>query len=67
MDLFVREKYLKKIRGFYHSEDIIKVITGVLPNTSTTLHGMMSTSVGQAAELSRRENRTVFIEELFRD
>lgn len=29
MDLFVREKYLKKIRGFYHSEDIIKVITGV--------------------------------------
>ena len=45
----------------------IKVITGVLANTSTTEHGMMSTAVGQAAELSRRENRTVFIEELFRD
>ena len=29
MELFVREKYLKKIRGFYHSTDIIKVITGV--------------------------------------
>ena len=29
MELFVREKYLKKIRGFYHSEDIIKVITGI--------------------------------------
>ena len=29
MDLFIREKYLKKIRGFYHSEDIIKVVTGV--------------------------------------
>ena len=29
MDLFIREKYLKRIRGFYHSEDIIKVITGV--------------------------------------
>ncbi|MBQ9610355.1 MAG: ATP-binding protein [Lachnospiraceae bacterium] len=29
MKLYVREKYLKKIRGFYHSEDIIKVITGV--------------------------------------
>ena len=29
MELFVREKYLKKIRGFYHAEDIIKVITGV--------------------------------------
>ncbi|MBR1854517.1 MAG: ATP-binding protein [Lachnospiraceae bacterium] len=29
MELYVREKYLKRIRGFYHSEDIIKVITGV--------------------------------------
>ncbi len=29
MDLFPRELYLKKIRGFYHDEDIIKVITGV--------------------------------------
>lgn len=29
MDLYIREKYLKKIRGFYHSEDIIKVITGL--------------------------------------
>lgn len=29
MKLFIREKYLKKVRGFYHSEDIIKVITGV--------------------------------------
>ena len=48
-------------------DTFIKVITGVLPNTSTTEHGMMSTAVGQAAELSRRENRTVFVEELFRD
>ena len=29
MDLFFREKYLKRIRGFYHSGDLIKVITGV--------------------------------------
>ena len=29
MKLFVRENYLSKIRGFYHAEDIIKVITGV--------------------------------------
>lgn len=29
MKLFIREKYLSKIRGFYHSEDIIKVVTGV--------------------------------------
>lgn len=27
--LFIREKYLKKIRPFYHADDIIKVITGV--------------------------------------
>ena len=29
MDLFKREKYLKKIRGFYDADDIIKVITGM--------------------------------------
>lgn len=29
MDLFVREKYLKKMRGFYRDCEIIKVITGV--------------------------------------
>ncbi len=29
MELYRRENYLKKIRGFYHATDIIKVITGV--------------------------------------
>lgn len=29
MRLFKRENYLKQIRGFYHSTDIIKVITGI--------------------------------------
>ena len=29
MQLFFRENYLKKIRGFYHDDDLIKVITGV--------------------------------------
>ena len=29
MKLFRRENYLRKIRGFYHEDDIIKVITGV--------------------------------------
>lgn len=28
-DLFKRERYLKKIRGFYHETEIIKVLTGV--------------------------------------
>ena len=29
MKLYHREKYLKKIRGFYHDTDLIKVITGI--------------------------------------
>ena len=29
MDLYKREKYLKRIRPFYETEDLIKVITGV--------------------------------------
>lgn len=29
MELYVREKYLKRIRGFYHDTEIIKVITGI--------------------------------------
>jgi AAA+ superfamily ATPase len=29
MRLFPRENFLKKIRGFYHDEGMIKVITGV--------------------------------------
>lgn len=29
MNLYKREKYLKKIRPFYDAEDLIKVITGV--------------------------------------
>ena len=28
-DLYKREKYLRKIRGFYHESEIIKVLTGV--------------------------------------
>jgi len=29
MEKFKRENYLRKIRGFYDDDDIIKVITGV--------------------------------------
>lgn len=29
MNLFKRENYLSKIRGFYHDDEVIKVITGV--------------------------------------
>ena len=48
-------------------DTFIRVVRGEIPNTSTTLHGMMSTAVGQAAELARRENRVVMIDELFKD
>lgn len=42
MDLNIREKYLKKIRGFYRSNDIIKVITGVRRCGKSTLMKMVS-------------------------
>ena len=42
MDLFIRERYLKKVRGFYHSEDIIKVITGVRRCGKSSLMQMMA-------------------------
>lgn len=29
MNLYKREEYLKRIRGFYHDTEIINVITGV--------------------------------------
>lgn len=42
MDLYTREKYLKKIRGFYQSNDIIKVITGVRRCGKSTLMKMIA-------------------------
>ena len=47
MDLFVREKYLKKIRGFYHSEDLIKVITGVRRCGKSSLMKMIAEELRQ--------------------
>jgi predicted dehydrogenase len=46
-------------------EAFFKVLKGEEPNTSTTDHGMWSTAIGQAAEISRREERTVRVSELF--
>ncbi len=42
-----------------------KVLKGEEKNTSTIEHGMWSTAIGQAAEISRREERTVKVAELF--
>lgn len=37
MDLYKRENYLKKIRGFYHDAEMIKVLTGVRRCGKSTL------------------------------
>lgn len=41
MELYVREKYLKKMRGFYHDTEIIKVITGVRRSGKSCLMEMV--------------------------
>ncbi|MFA7232868.1 MAG: Gfo/Idh/MocA family oxidoreductase [Terrimicrobiaceae bacterium] len=46
-------------------DTFINVIKGRKQNTSTTEHGMWSTAIGQAAEISRREERTVRVADLF--
>ena len=41
-----------------------KVVSGEVSSTSTAEHGMLSTALGQAAEISRREHRMVEMSEL---
>lgn len=41
MELYVREKYLKKMCGFYHDTEIIKVITGVRRSGKSCLMEMV--------------------------
>lgn len=68
MQLFVREKYLKKIRGFYDSADIIKVITGVRRCGKSSLMEMIAAELRERGvtedhivylNLDRREYRKV--------
>lgn len=40
MRLFPRENYLKKIRGFYHDDGMIKVVTGVPPMRQVLPHAV---------------------------
>ena len=47
MELFVREKYLKKMRGFYHDTEIIKVITGVRRSGKSCLMQMVKNELLQ--------------------
>ena len=39
--LYIREKYLKKLRGFYDDVDMIKVITGVRRCGKSSLMNMV--------------------------
>lgn len=44
-NIYIREKYLKKIRGFYDAFDIIKVITGIRRCGKSTLMQMIITEL----------------------
>ena len=46
------------------AETFIEVAKGACANTSTAKHGLLSTAIGEAAELSWREERVVRIDEL---
>ncbi len=45
-------------------ESFIEAVRGDSVNTSTVEQGLLSTAIGQAAELSREEERVVFMKEL---
>ena len=48
MKLYSRENYLKKIRGFYHEDDIIKVITGVRRCGKSSLMATIADEIKQS-------------------
>ena len=58
MELFRRENYLKKIRGFYHAADIIKVITGVRRCGKSSL---MQIVADELREGGTREDQIIFL------
>lgn len=66
--LFKREKYLKKIRPFFHDDDIIKVITGVRRCGKSSLMETIADELLQNGvskeniiylDLDKRENRKI--------
>ena len=58
MKLYTREKYLTKIRGFYHSADIIKVITGVRRCGKSSLMEMIAEEIRLK---SKQDDNIVFL------
>ena len=67
----VTTHYIPEAKGGHGGADpmlidsFFRVLKGEEKNTSTIEHGLWSTAIGQAAEISRREERTVKIAELF--
>ena len=59
MELFRREQYLSKIRGFYHENDIIKVITGVRRCGKSSLMEMIK---DELLESGISEERIIYID-----
>lgn len=59
MNLYRREEYLKRIRGFYHDTEIIKVITGVRRCGKSSL---MQTIKDELIESGINEDNCIFID-----
>ena len=59
MKLYRREKYLKKIRPFFHDDDIIKVITGVRRCGKSSL---METIADELRENGTPEENIIYID-----
>lgn len=59
MELFRRENYLKKIRGFYHDVETIKVITGVRRCGKSSL---MATIMQELIEQGISEDNVIFLD-----
>lgn len=59
MDLYKRENYLKKIRGFYHDSEMIKVITGVRRCGKSSL---MKTIIDELKDQDVSENNIIFLD-----
>ena len=59
VELYKRENYLKKIRGFYHDSDMIKVITGVRRCGKSSL---MKTIIEELKESRIIEENIIFLD-----
>ncbi len=68
MNMYIRENYLKKIRGFYHADDLIKVITDVRRCGKSSLMQMIANELKEAGipesriiylDLDKREYRNI--------